>query len=134
MSQKPERDKVYWKKKNTLENLLAAMREKSRKPGQSEQELAHILATLETIGEDFEVLENSYRSDDTDPEREDFTNPPDPVKTNEFGIPTSVPERTSRITELTADKTIKDFRNQEIVEEDIEIFPQRPSKQDQTHR
>ena len=82
MSQKPERDKVYWKKKNTLENLLAAMREKSRKPGQSEQELAHILATLETIGEGFEVLKNTYRSVDSDPKSEDFPNPPDPVKTN----------------------------------------------------
>ena len=67
--------------------------------GQSEQELAHILATLETIGEGFEVLKNTYRSVDSDPEREDFPNPPDPVKTNETGITTSVPERITRITE-----------------------------------
>jgi hypothetical protein len=113
----------YWLKP------LPAPREKSLEPELSEQEQDQQKhTTLQEIGEGFKVPKRPYRSDDTVPGSEDFSNPPDPIKTNESGIPTSVPERTSRITELTADKTIQDFRNQEKVETDKESLPPRTNQ------
>jgi hypothetical protein len=106
MSQKSEREK-YLKRFNTLENLLSAMEEKSRKPGISEPEQDHINKTIQTLRKGFEDLKRSEQSVDLDPESEDFSNPSDPTKTDESGIPTSVPERISRSSEVTAAKRIR---------------------------
>ena len=104
------------------------MEDKSRKPGISAPEQDHINKTIITLRKGFEDLKRIEQSVNFDPERDDFVNPLDPVETNETGIPTSVPERISRSFEVTADKRIKDFRNQEKVEEDKEFSPQRPNK------
>ena len=127
MSQKSEREK-YWKKAKTMENLLSTLEEKSRKPGISEPEQDHINKTIKTLWKGLEELKSTEQSVDFDPESEDFRNPSVPVETNETGIPTSASERISRSSEVTAAKRIKEFRNQEKVEEDKDIFPQRPYK------
>ena len=111
-----------------MENLLSALEEKSRKPGISEPEQDHINKTIKTLWKGLEELKSTEQSVDFDPESEDFRNPSVPVETNETGIPTSASERISRSSEVTAAKRIKEFRNQEKVEEDKEIFPQRPKQ------
>jgi hypothetical protein len=125
MSQKPERE-MDWKRFNTLEKLLLTLEEKSRKPGISEPEQDHLNKTIKSLQKGFEELQRSHQSVDSDPEREDSSNTSDPTKTDESGICTSVPERISRSSEVTAAKRIKEFRNQEKVEADKDIFPQRP--------
>ena len=127
MSQQSEREK-YWKRYKTLENLVSAMEDKSRKPGISAPEQDHINKTIITLRKGFEDLKRIEQSVNFDPERDDFVNPRDPSETNETGIPTSASERISRTIEVTADKRIQDFRNQEKVDEDINIFPQRSNK------
>jgi len=124
MSRKPERE-MYLKKAKTMENLLTALEEKSRKPGISAPEQDHINKTIKTLWKGLKDLKSYDQSVVTDPESEDFVNPLDPIETNETGIPTSASERISRTIEVTADKRIQDFRNQEKVDKDIEIFPQR---------